>query len=108
MAFAAGASSAWWLYREKKEEHLFKLLADKFYIDEIYAAIVKWTQDLLASYLSWFDRWVLDWGIVRWMVAGGTYGFGMVLRFLQIGNLQAYAFLFGAGAVLLLYYILFR
>jgi hypothetical protein len=29
------------------------------------------------------------------------------LRFLQIGNLQAYAFLFGVGVVLLLYFILF-
>jgi hypothetical protein len=30
-----------------------------------------------------------------------------VLRFLQLGNLQAYAFLFGAGSVALIYYFLF-
>ena len=34
-------------------------------------------------------------------------GAGFALRFLQVGNLQAYAFLFGAGVVLLLYFILF-
>ena len=45
---------------------------------------------------------------LRWFFAGGTYGFGLVLRFLQIGNLQAYAFIFGAGAVALIYYILFK
>ena len=84
------------------------MLANKFYIDEFYAFLIAWTQDLLASYASWFDRWVLDWGIVRWVFAGGTYSFGLVLRFLQIGNLQAYAFIFGAGAVALIYYILFK
>ena len=106
--FGLGAASAWFLYRDKKQEHLLKLLADKFYFDEIYAFFIKWTQDLLAAWLSWFDRWVLDWGIVRWTFAGGAYGLGIVLRFLQIGNLQAYAFIFGAGAVALIYYILFK
>lgn len=107
-ACALGAAAAYILYKDKKQEHLLKLLASKFYIDEFYAFLIAWTQDLLAGYLSWFDRWVLDWGIVRWLFGGGTYGFGMVLRFLQIGNLQAYAFIFGAGAVLLIYYILFK
>jgi NADH-quinone oxidoreductase subunit L len=40
-------------------------------------------------------------------LGGTTWGFGFALRFLQIGNLQAYAFLFGFGVVLLLYLILF-
>src|ERR1700677_1472858 len=106
--FVAGAALAYAYYKDKKQEDLIKVLANKFYIDEIYAFLVAWTQDLLAGYVSWFDRWVLDWGIVRWFFAGGTYGFGLVLRFLQIGNLQAYAFIFGAGAVALIYYILFK
>jgi len=110
--FAAGAAGAFVLYRGKKEEPLkgaiFTLFKNKFYIDEAYAFLIKWTQDLLACYAAWFDRWVLDWGIVRWAFAGGSYGLGLVLRFLQIGNLQAYAFLFGAGVVALIYYILFR
>jgi len=61
----------------------------------------------LAGYTAWFDRWVLDFGIVRWVFAGGTYSVGLVLRFLQIGNLQAYAFIFGAGVIAIIYYILF-
>ena len=40
-------------------------------------------------------------------LGGLTWGTGFALRFLQIGNLQAYAFLFGIGVVLLLYFILF-
>jgi len=62
---------------------------------------------LLACYAAWFDRWVLDFGIVRWVFAGGTYSIGLVLRFLQIGNLQAYAFIFGVGVIAIIYYILF-
>jgi hypothetical protein len=33
---------------------------------------------------------------------------GFVLRFLQLGNLQAYGFLFGAGSVVLIYYFVFN
>jgi NADH-quinone oxidoreductase subunit L len=106
--FALGAVLAYLLYNGKKEENTLKVLANKFYIDEAYAFLIAWTQDLLATYTAWFDRWVLDWGIVRWIFAGGTYSFGLVLRYLQIGNLQAYAFIFGAGAVALIYYILFK
>jgi NADH-quinone oxidoreductase subunit L len=60
----------------------------------------------LANISGFIDRWVIDGGIVRGL-GGATWGLGFVLRFLQIGNIQAYAFLFGAGVVLLLYFILF-
>jgi NADH-quinone oxidoreductase subunit L len=49
---------------------------------------------------------VIDGTVVRGL-GGITWGAGFALRFLQVGNLQAYAFLFGAGVVLLLYFILF-
>ena len=39
---------------------------------------------------------------------GATWGFGSLLRLLQVGNLQAYAFLFGLGIVGLIYFTLFR
>ena len=40
-------------------------------------------------------------------ISGAAWVTGFVLRFLQFGNLQAYAFLFGAGSVVLIYYFLF-
>jgi len=112
-AFAVGAFAAFAIYNGKRQEpvqipFLSDLFANKFYIDEAYAFLIKWTQDLLATYVAWFDRWVLDFGLVRSFFAGGTYGAGLVLRFLQIGNLQAYAFMFGAGVVAFIYYILFK
>jgi NADH-quinone oxidoreductase subunit L len=107
LAFAAGVASGYYLYRGKnKDEVDIPLFEHKFYIDEFYGGLIKWTQDLLAKISAFFDRWVIDGGIVRGL-GGVTWGVGFALRFLQIGNLQAYAFLFGAGVVLLLYYILF-
>jgi NADH-quinone oxidoreductase subunit L len=41
-------------------------------------------------------------------VSGGTWGVGALLRLFQVGNLQAYAFLFGLGIVALIYLAIFR
>jgi NADH-quinone oxidoreductase subunit L len=107
LAFAAGAALGFYLYKEKNKDGIdIPLFEHKFYIDEFYRSLIKWTQDLVANISGFFDRWVIDGGIVRG-IGGITWGLGYALRFLQIGNLQAYAFLFGAGVVLLLYFILF-
>jgi NADH-quinone oxidoreductase subunit L len=107
IAFLAGAASGFYLYKGKdKDEIDVPLFEHRFYIDEFYNSLIKWTQDLLANISGFVDRWIIDGGMVRGL-SGITWGFGFALRFLQIGNLQAYAFLFGAGVVLLLYYILF-
>jgi len=107
IAFLAGTTLGFYLYRDKPKDPVeVPLFENRFYVDEFYRSLIKWTQDLLANISGFADRWVIDGGIVRGL-SGLTWGFGFALRFLQIGNLQAYAFLFGAGVVLLLYYILF-
>jgi NADH-quinone oxidoreductase subunit L len=107
IAFLAGATSGFYLYKGKDKDPIdVPLFENRFYIDEFYTSLIKWTQDLLANVSGFVDRWIIDGGMVRGL-SGITWGFGFALRFLQIGNLQAYAFLFGAGVVLLLYYILF-
>ena len=103
----AGGYLGFFLYREKsKDPVLIPLFANRFYIDQFYSTLVKWTQDLFAQIAGFVDRWIIDGGIVRGL-GGATWSCGFALRFLQIGNLQAYAFLFGFGVVLLLYLILF-
>ena len=82
------------------------LFRNKFYVDEFYRLLVKMTHDLLAAFLAWFDKWILDGLGVRGL-SGATWGFGFVLRFFQFGNLQGYAFVFGAGVVALIYLMLF-
>lgn len=108
-AFVAGAGLAVVLYAGKSRDPIrVPLLANKFYIDEIYAVIIRNTQDLLARISGQFDRLVLDAGLVRGLFAGGTYATGFVLRLFQVGNLQGYAFLFGAGVIALLYFMIFK
>jgi NADH-quinone oxidoreductase subunit L len=107
IAFLTGAISGFLLYKEKAKDPIdIPLFEHRFYIDQMYEILVKWTQDLLANISGFVDRWIIDGGFVRGL-GRGTWGLGFALRFLQIGNLQAYAFLFGAGVVLLLYFILF-
>ncbi|MBV8375975.1 MAG: NADH-quinone oxidoreductase subunit L [Verrucomicrobia bacterium] len=107
LAFAVGAAGGFYLYRDRNKDEIdIPLFEHKFYIDEFYSSLIKWTVDLLANISGFFDRWVIDGTIVRGL-GGLTWGSGFALRFLQIGNLQAYAFLFGAGVILLLYLVKF-
>jgi NADH-quinone oxidoreductase subunit L len=106
--FAAGLLIATPLYFGKKRDPiLIPMLANKFYFDEFYEWLIRWSQDLVARFLSWLDRWILDGVFVRG-TSRATWATGYVLRFLQVGNLQAYTFIFGAGVVALIYFILFK
>ena len=82
-------------------------MRNRFYLDEIYAFLIKWTQGSLATVSAFFDRWILDGMIVRGL-SGGTWGSGFLLRLLQVGNLQAYGFLFGLGIIGLIYFTVFH
>ena len=102
-AFLLGAGGGFLLYRDRIVDPLdLTLLRDKFYFDEIYAVLIRATQGLLAKISSWIDRWIIDGAGVRGL-SGATWGAGFVLRFLQVGNLQAYVFFFGLGVILLVY-----
>jgi NADH-quinone oxidoreductase subunit L len=105
--FIAGAGLAWFVYAGKDSDPIhIPLFANRFYVDQFYQTLIAWTEDLAASLSATFDRWILDGVIVRG-ISGIAWVTGFVLRFLQLGNLQAYAFLFGAGSVFLIYYFLF-
>ena len=102
-AFILGMLLGFVIYRGKIIDPInLTLLRRKFYFDEFYAALIRLTQDGLAKVAALFDRWVIDGAGVRG-VSGATWGTGFVLRFLQVGNLQAYAFFFGLGVLLLVY-----
>jgi NADH-quinone oxidoreductase subunit L len=107
VAFLAGALGGWVLYgNQPKDPVLIPAFKNKFYFDELYAALIAGTQDLLAGVSAWFDKWVIDGVFVRGL-SGATWGTGFVMRFLQFGNLQGYAFLFGAGVIALIYLMVF-
>jgi len=96
------------LYRSRERDPLHvDLIRRRFYFDEFYEWLINRTQELLARIAAFIDRWIIDAGAVRG-ASGGTFGIGALLRLFQVGNLQAYAFLFGLGIVALIYFTLFR
>ena len=106
---ASGAVLAAWLYLRgpARDPVRIPLLANRLYIDNFYNWLVVRGQGGLAVFGSWFDRWIID-GLVVTGSARTVWGAGYLLRLLQLGNLQAYAFFFGAGVLLVLYFLVFR
>lgn len=112
-----GAYFSWSIYNKAESDPLPKLLGpfqvaarwarDRFYFDQIYKHTFVAIHDAIASVADWFDRWIISGLLVR-----GTHGttelVGRVLRMLQTGNLQTYAFLSIFAAAVLLILIIFR
>ena len=103
-----GSGLAIALYRNRTRDPLnVELLRRNFYFDEFYRWLIDWTQELLARISAFVDRWIIDAGAVGG-TSSGTWGIGALLRLVQVGNLQAYSFLFGLGIVALIYFAVFR
>src|SRR5213596_152675 len=107
-ALIAGSGLAIALYRNRASEPVdLELLRHKFYFDELYSSLIHWTQELLAHVSAFVDRWIIDAGVVGGS-SRGAWGIGALLRLVQVGNLQAYVFLFGLGVVAVIYFAIFR
>src|SRR5207302_5624279 len=108
VATLAGIILAIILYRGRESEPVnLAPFRNRFYFDEFYAFLIAATQGVLSKISAFLDRWILDAGLVRGS-STATWGVGSLLRLLQVGNLQAYSFLFGLGIVVLIYFTLFR
>ena len=106
--FIGGVALAATLYANAAKDPVsIPFFANRLYIDDLYNWMVKNIQGGGAAVLSWADRWVVDLLIVQ-VPSKLAWSCGFVLRFLQIGNIQAYAFFFGAGVVGLLYILIFK
>jgi NADH-quinone oxidoreductase subunit L len=111
LAFAIGIVAAWSLYAHATTDPLPAKLGapgvwmkNKFYFDELYEATFIRLHDAIAMVVDWFDRWIIQGGLI--MVRGTTDLSGRMLRNVQTGNLQTYAFLFVFGVALVLYFVL--
>jgi len=104
---AVGILGTIFVYRgaPEKDPVVIPFFANRLYIDNLYAWIVRWVQDGTAAASGFFDRWIIDVVCVQFS-AKVVWAIGFTLRFLQIGNLQAYAFFFGAGVVALIYFLI--
>lgn len=108
-ALLAGFALAAALYARSpaKDPIRIPLFANRLYIDNFYNWLVTRVQGGLAVLGSWFDRWIID-GLIVTGAARTVWVTGYMLRLFQLGNLQAYAFFFGAGVLAFLYFLIFR
>jgi NADH-quinone oxidoreductase subunit L len=110
VTLVAGVFLGWKTYAGKDSDPLAgkplaKLFANKFYFDEIYTKGIKVLQDGVAQVLQLIDGILIDGLGVRGS-SGLAAGTGNLLRRLQVGNIQGYAFLFGLGVLLLVSFAL--
>jgi NADH-quinone oxidoreductase subunit L len=104
--FLAGLALAFFLYRNVEKDPIrIPFLENRFYIDDLYFWIVRVIQGGFAKLCSFVDRWFIDGILVRGS-ATLVWTVGFALRFLQLGNIQAYALFFGVGVVGLIYFLL--
>jgi NADH-quinone oxidoreductase subunit L len=84
----------------------YKVLANKYYVDEIYgAAVVK----PLLGVSRYFLEWVVEIGVlggIAWLLAGSAKFAGAIVQYWQTGNLRSYAAWLAAGAAALLLFLL--
>ncbi|MCB1066160.1 MAG: NADH-quinone oxidoreductase subunit L, partial [Verrucomicrobiae bacterium] len=107
VGLVVGVFLGWKLYLGKERDPInVPLFANKFYFDEIYRGLVRGGQDFVAVTLDTIDRYAIE-PLTARAPALGAVGIAYVLRLFQVGNVQAYAFLFGLGAVALIWLLVF-
>ena len=84
---------------------LYTAMHNKFYFDELYETLVKYTQDLVAAVCDFFDRWILQ-GLAVGGLSLSVSLAGRVVNLLQTGQVRTYALCFGIGVVLVVYFSL--
>jgi NADH-quinone oxidoreductase subunit L len=108
LSFCFGGVWAFMVYRQKavsasllarRFSFLYRLLQNKYYIDEIYQFGVRSIMFVVSKGLAWFDRRVVDGAVngVGWIVVKSGEG----LRRLQVGRVQAYLLAFFVGLVII-------
>ncbi len=109
LALIGGSAFALVIYGKSKDRDPIRIgaFANRFYIDELYAGLIKVFQDGLAVVAKFLDDYLIGGLLVRGGSASAS-GIGNVIRRLQSGNLQAYAFLFALGVILLIYFTVFN
>jgi NADH-quinone oxidoreductase subunit L len=96
------------LYNGKDKDPLsIPLLKNRFYIDQIYDNfLVRYFQDAFAAIVHFFDEFLIN-GLLVGGCSRGAASLGNLFRKVQSGELQGYAFAFGLGVILVIYFTVF-
>lgn len=108
-AVAIGVIAGYLLYKGKDKDPVsIPLFKNRFYVDGFYDnVVVRYFQDAFAGIVNFFDKFLID-GVGVGGLSRGAESFGNLFRRVQSGNLQGYAFTFGLGVVLVIYFTVFR
>jgi NADH-quinone oxidoreductase subunit L len=107
-AVVLGVLAGLGLYAGKDKEPLsIPLFRNRFYIDSLYdVVLVRIIQGSLTAVVNFFDEFVIN-GLIVGGSARLASSVGGLFRRVQSGNLQGYAFVFGLGVVLVIYFTTF-
>lgn len=113
-ALMMGGSVAWALYGKAETDPVRRrlpvfssILRDRLYLDAICEMLVLLAHETLSHLAVRLDRRVISGFAVRGAHGAANLA-GRMLRMLQTGNLQTYAFLIAVGIVILIYAIVGR
>jgi NADH-quinone oxidoreductase subunit L len=108
VALLLGLAVGFILYKGKDKDPLsIPLLRERFYIDRIYDNyLVRYFQDAFAAIVHFFDELLIN-GLLVGGLSRGAVSFGNLFRRLQSGQLQGYAYAFGLGVILVIYFTVF-
>lgn len=107
-ALLIGSISAAVLYLGKTKDPIsIPLFRERFHIDSFYEnGLVKYLQDALAAIIHFIDEILIN-SILVGGLSRLAESSGNLLRKPQNGNLQTYAFTFGLGVLVLIYFTVF-
>jgi NADH-quinone oxidoreductase subunit L len=107
-ALIIGVIAGWRLYAGKDKDPIcIPLLRERFKFDFIYDTIlIRYFQNFLAVIIHFFDEFLIN-GLLVGGLSRSAEGVGNILRRVQSGNLQGYAFAFGLGVVFVIYLTVF-
>jgi NADH-quinone oxidoreductase subunit L len=113
LAFLFGTGWAAWVYLAHKGlpakrftesfPRFYKLVYDKWRVDEFYRETVVGTLELIADICVWFDKWIVD-GILAQASSFLVALTGSIARLVQTGRVQSYAALLVLGLGSLAWY----
>lgn len=96
------------VYAGKDKDPLsIPLLRNRFYIDGIYDNfVVRYFQDAFSAIVAFFDEFLIN-GLLVGGLSRAAESSGNLFRKVQSGSLQGYAFAFGLGVILVVYFTAF-
>ena len=105
---ASGLLAGFVLYSGKEKDPVsIPLFRNRFYIDGIYDNfLVRYFQDAFAAIIAFFDEFIIN-GLIVGGLSRAAESFGNLFRKVQSGSLQGYAFAFGLGVILVVYFTVF-